>query len=202
MESLSNTEKQIIEAAKKIFFQKGLSGARMQDIADEAGINKALLHYYYRSKDKLFDMVFEDAMNEMFVDIKASQRKEVTLKEKITVVVNSYITVIGRNPYLPLFILHEVNQNPERMVQRMTGGTNFPEIKSFIKDIQTGAKKGVIRKVDPLQLVISIVSMSIFPFVARPMIQGVFGLDNKQFAKFIEERRTFIVDFVMAALRP
>ncbi|MCK7556402.1 TetR/AcrR family transcriptional regulator [Chitinophaga sedimenti] len=172
MESLSNTEKQIIEAAKKIFFQKGLSGARMQDIADEAGINKALLHYYYRSKDKLFDMVFEDAMNEMFVDIKASQRKDVTLKEKITVVVNSYITVIGRNPYLPLFILHEVNQHPERMVQRMTGGANFPEIKSFIKDIQTGAKKGVIRKVDPLQLVISIISMSIFPFVARPMIQG------------------------------
>ncbi|UYQ94374.1 TetR/AcrR family transcriptional regulator [Chitinophaga horti] len=202
MESVSNTEQQIIAAAKKIFFQRGMSGARMQDIADEAGINKALLHYYFRSKDKLFDMVFEDAIGEMFSNIKASQQQDLPLDQKIAVLVNSYINVISKNPYLPQFILHEVNQQPERMVKRMTGGPNFPEIKSFFKDIQAGAKKGFIRKVDPLQLVISVLSMCIFPFVARPMIQGIFEMDNKQFNRFIEERRTFIVDFVKAALRP
>uniref|UniRef100_UPI002600CD9D TetR/AcrR family transcriptional regulator n=1 Tax=uncultured Chitinophaga sp. TaxID=339340 RepID=UPI002600CD9D len=85
METASNTEQLIIAAAKKIFFQKGLSGARMQDIADEAGINKAMLHYYYRSKDKLFDMVFQSAMGEMMVDIKAILEKDASLQEKLSV---------------------------------------------------------------------------------------------------------------------
>lgn len=202
METASNTEQLIIAAAKKIFFQKGLSGARMQDIADEAGINKAMLHYYYRSKDKLFDMVFQSAMGEMMVDIKAILEKDASLQEKLSVVVNSYITVIAKNPYLPLFILHEVNQNPERMVKQLTGVPNFPEIHPFLKDIQTAAKKGLIRKTDPLQLLISVLSMCIFPFVAKPMLKGIFHIDEKEFEQFIEARRFFIVDFVMAALRP
>jgi TetR/AcrR family transcriptional regulator len=202
MDATSNTEQLIIAAAKKIFFHKGLTGARMQDIADEAGINKAMLHYYYRSKDKLFDMVFETAMAEMMVDIKAILEKDAGLQEKLSVIVNSYITVIGKNPYLPLFILHEVNQNPERMVKRMTGGLNFPEVQLFLNDIQTAAKKGMIRKVDPLQLLISVLSMCIFPFVGKPMIKGIFQMTDKAFEQFIEARRFFIVDFVMAALRP
>lgn len=202
METASNTEQLIIAAAKKIFFQKGLSGARMQDIADEAGINKAMLHYYYRSKDKLFDMVFQSAMGEMMVDIKAILEKDASLQEKLSVIVNSYITVIAKNPYLPLFILHEVNQNPERMVKQLTGVPNFPEIHPFLKDIQTAAKKGLIRKTDPLQLLISVLSMCIFPFVAKPMLKGIFHMDEKEFEQFIEARRFFIVDFVMAALRP
>ncbi|WP_295119388.1 hypothetical protein, partial [uncultured Chitinophaga sp.] len=159
-------------------------------------------HYYYRSKDKLFDMVFQSAMGEMMVDIKAILEKDASLQEKLSVVVNSYITVIAKNPYLPLFILHEVNQNPERMVKQLTGVPNFPEIHPFLKDIQTAAKKGLIRKTDPLQLLISVLSMCIFPFVAKPMLKGIFHIDEKEFEQFIEARRFFIVDFVMAALRP
>lgn len=202
MENISNTEQQIIAAARKIFIQKGLSGARMQDIADEAGINKAMLHYYYRSKEKLFDLIFDEAIAKLLFSVNLAIKNDTGLEEKITVIVNSYIDLLLQNPYIPLFVLHEVHQNPERIVQRFTTGPNFPDVKQFRKELQAAVKKGLIRKFDPLQVLITLLSLCVFPFVARPMIQGIFELDNNRFKKFIEARRSFIVEFMMSALRP
>src|SRR5690606_202556 len=112
------TEQKIVEAAKQVFLEKGMAGARMQDIADRAGINKALLHYYFRSKEKLFEIIFEEAagtfippLNEVF-----SQTDDLFLM--IRHFVATYINTIGENPYIPAFVAHEINQNPDRILEK------------------------------------------------------------------------------------
>ncbi|WP_341840435.1 TetR/AcrR family transcriptional regulator [Chitinophaga caseinilytica] len=202
MQTTNTTEQQIIEAARKIFMHRGLTGARMQDIADEAGINKAMLHYYYRSKDKLFDIVLTEAVDQMLSRLNAVFSGDLELPEKIRSAVDNYITGISENPFLPLFVLNEINQNPHRIAERFLSAPNFPNIRGFAQQLLEGMEKGTLRKVDPVQLMISIISMCIFPFLAKPLLQAVFTIDDPAFLGFMEERKVFVTEFVLNALRP
>lgn len=202
MQTTNNTEQQIIEAARKIFMHRGLAGARMQDIADEAGINKAMLHYYYRSKEKLFEIVFFEAVEKLMSRVSAIFSVDLLLEEKIQSVIGSYISSIAENPYLPLFIMNEINQNPDRFVQRFVHAPSFPNIQGFVMLLKEAMDNGTIRRVDPVQLMISVISMCVFPFVAKPLMQAVFHIDNPSFDTFIEERKSFVSSFVLSALRP
>lgn len=202
MQTLNTTEQQIIEAARKIFMHKGLSGARMQDIADEAGINKAMLHYYYRSKDKLFEIVFGEAIEQLLVKVNNVLAENMPVEQKITTVIHYYISNISENPYLPLFVLNEIQQHPERIVQRFVHAPLFPNIQLFIGEIGAAMQAGKFRKVNPAQLMVSIISMCIFPFVAKPLLQAAFSVNDVQFGMMMEERKKFVADFVMHALRP
>ena len=110
-----STEKDILEAAKRVFQIKGMYGARMQEIADEAGINKAMLHYYFRSKDKLFDAVFQDAAKNFFSKIRELLNVDKPLLEKIEYFVENYVELLLQNSFIPAFIITEVHQNPDRI---------------------------------------------------------------------------------------
>ncbi|SIN93257.1 TetR/AcrR family transcriptional regulator [Chitinophaga niabensis] len=202
MQTTNTTEQQIIDAAKKIFMQKGLAGARMQDIADEAGINKAMLHYYYRSKDKLFDMVFQEAMENLLKRINVIFKGEMAFEEKVAAAVDHYITFLSGNPHLPVFIINEINQNPDRIVERFVHAPDFPDIKQFMKEMLVEMEKGTIRKMNPMQLMMNMLSMCIFPFVARPLISNVFGMNDQQYSALMEERKKSVTEFILMSLRP
>ena len=109
------TEEKIFEAATDVFVEKGMDGARMQDIADHAGINKALLHYYYRTKDQLFNAVFEKIAGQMFRKFAPVMDEKLSLEEKIRFFFREHINFMKKNPRLPVFILHELNRNPSRI---------------------------------------------------------------------------------------
>ncbi|MGX5820636.1 TetR family transcriptional regulator [Chitinophaga lutea] len=202
MQTNNTTEQQIIEAARKIFMHKGLAGARMQDIADEAGINKAMLHYYYRSKEKLFDIVFDEAVDKLLARVNTMLAEDLPIARKIEGVVSFYITNISDNPYLPMFVLNEVQQNPDRIIQRFTHTHLFPNIQLFMKEMAAAMERGEFRKVNPLQLLISILAMCVFPFVAKPLVQHLFKVNDVQFGMMMEERKRFVADFVLHALKP
>lgn len=197
-----NTEEQIIAAAKKIFIQKGLAGARMQDIADEAGINKALLHYYYRSKEKLFEMVFDEAMEKLIARLGLTLQANMPLPEKIRMIVLGYVEGLSENPHLPLFILNELQQNPELLIKKFKSKANFPDLQHFMMEIAKAGEEGVIKKISPLQLLVNILSLCVFPFAARPLLKGVMGLDDVQFRLMIEERKQLVGDFILRAIAP
>src|SRR3954468_10948841 len=107
------TEEKILEAARKIFLAKGLDGARMQDIADEAGINKAMLHYYFRSKEKLFEKIFTEVAGHFLPRIATILASENSVLEKIDTFCAEYINQVMQTPYVPIFILNEINRQPE-----------------------------------------------------------------------------------------
>lgn len=202
MEKDVSTEQRIINAARKVFIQKGMSGARMQDIADEAGINKALLHYYFRSKDKLFQIIFREAAEKLLVTVKDITGNETPLEEKITALCNRYMDVLSENPYLPLFVLHEIHQDPGRIINFFKGKNMVPQLQKFFLQIQDAVDNRRIKPISPPQLVINIISLCVFPFAASPLMQTLFDLDTWQFNLFIEERKKKLPEFILAALKP
>lgn len=202
MQSNNTTEQQIIAAARKIFIQKGLAGARMQDIADEAGINKAMLHYYYRSKDKLFEIVFDEAVGQLLSGVNDIFQADISPREKIIAAVEHYITSLNKAPYLPLFVVHEISQNPERILRKFADTALLPNMHLFLQDLAVEMQIGNMRRVDPWQLMVSLISMCVFPFVGKPLLQTIFKVNDKIFTKMMEERKQFVIDFVLKSLEP
>ncbi|MCD6067925.1 MAG: TetR/AcrR family transcriptional regulator [Bacteroidetes bacterium] len=198
----SNTEQKILDAAEEVFHQKGYDGARMQEIAEEAGINKGLLHYYFKTKDKLFEAIFSMALNRMVSKISAILDLDISLDQKIDLIVEQYMALFTRNPNLPRFVLNELNKNPDEFIARHFNGDIKRAFAGFAVSVQREIEKGTIQPIDPRHLLMNMISLIIFPFIGRPMIQVVFGIDNTEFKKLISERREHIKRFLNAALRP
>lgn len=197
----STTEEKIMEAAKKVFLQKGMAGARMQDIADEAGINKALLHYYFSNKEKLFEMIFLEAAGRLFPKINAIFESDQPLFEKIHQFCEEYIEEVMDSPYLPMFVLYEINQDPVYFMKKLMPGNLKPNPMHFLSQIDAEVKKGTIKPISPLHLMINLVSLTIFPFVAKPMIQANLGIDEWQFRAAMEQRKKEIPRFIIDAIK-
>jgi AcrR family transcriptional regulator len=178
-----------------------MAGARMQDIADEAGINKALLHYYFRNKEKLFEMIFVEAANKLFPKINEIFTSDLPLFEKIERFCEEYITVVIDNPYLPLFVLNEINQDPDYFLEKVWAGKSRPQPEKFLQQMEREVKKGTIKRVNPLQLLLHLISMTIFPFVSEPMIRMNFGLNESQFRALMEQRKKEIPKFIIDAIK-
>jgi AcrR family transcriptional regulator len=198
---LSETETLILNAARNVFLENGFDGTTMQKIADEAGINKALLHYYFRSKDRLFEAVFIEAFARMVPNIMKVFFSEMEFQEKIRNFVDTYITALQQYPQIPLFILHELHRNPGRIIELIKSTGMNPD---YVMDIiRQEIKKGTIAEIDPYDLMVNMLAMCIFPFAARPMIQGfIFKNDAKVFEEFLDKRKTEVADFILNAIKP
>jgi TetR/AcrR family transcriptional regulator len=195
-----NTEEKILSAARKVFLKEGMAGARMQDIADEAGINKAMLHYYFRSKEKLFEKIFTELSQHFFPRLVKIFESDESLFRKIELFVTEYIDQMRQTPYLPIFVLNEVHRQPETFIRKMMGNRR-PPVKKFIDDVQAEIKKGIIKPLNPLQLLLSIISLCVFPFVARPMFQLVTNIDKAMFDKILEQRKGEVSKFIIDAIK-
>ncbi|MHC1777500.1 MAG: TetR/AcrR family transcriptional regulator [Lentimicrobium sp.] len=195
----TNTEEIILKAARKVFTHKGFDGARMQEIADEAGINKALLHYYFRSKDKLFEAIFKEVLNTVFPRIIAVLMSSVSLFEKIEKVSFNYIEMLKQNPDLAIFVFHEISRNPLRLVGNFkNAGADFNIIKTQIDE---EVKAGIINPIKTEHLIANLISMCVFPFIARPVFMGMAGMDQAAYDQFLEERKQIIPQTIITAIK-
>jgi len=194
-------EEKILAAARKVFTTKGMAGARMQDIADEAGINKALVHYYFRDKDKLFEVVFKSEAQKFFPKINAIFNSDATLFEKIENIVNEYIDELQENPYLPWFVLNELNRDPAQFMTTMWGKDNQPRPGKFLAQIEKEIKKGTIKRISPPHLLMNLLGMIVFPFVARPMLVSAMQMNDAQFRQVMEQRRQEIPKFIIDSIK-
>lgn len=196
-----NTEEKIVQAAEKVFIEKGMAGARMQQIADVAGINKALLHYYYRSKEKLFSIVFKTAIKALIPSvIKSYKNSEGDFFNKIRGFVHSYLLIIEKSPHIPGFVIHELNNRPEELINMLS--ELDMDFSFIIDDIQNEIDAGRIIPIAPVNLIINIISLCIFPVVARPMITGVFyKVDKKSYKDFLKQRKDHVADFIIDSIK-
>jgi len=186
----------------KIFQQKGFAGTKTRDIADEAGINLALLNYYYRSKEKLFDIIMEESLKQLFSRLLiVLGNPETSISEKIDTIVNLYIDLLKKNPNIPLFILSELQANPEKLWKRL-GTPDFSINEVFvIQQIKEQLQKSGMENIDPFHIIINVVSMTIFPFAAKPLIKILHKQDDERFEQFIETRRKMIPIWIKAMLK-
>lgn len=199
-EEEKNTEKTILEAAKKVFLEKGFDGARMQEIADEAKINKSLVHYYFRTKEKLFDAIFAEAFSKFMPKALQTIASDEDFFEKIAIVIDTYIDMLVQNPHIPSFILHEINRNPEKIIGCFKEVKINPDL--FIEIFAAEVKKGTIRPIHPVHLIINMLSMCIFPFAAKPILKGImFKNDETAYRQFIAERKKEVTTFVINSIK-
>jgi len=200
----ANTEKKILDAAKTVFQQKGMDGARMQEIADKAGINKSLLHYYFRSKEKLFERVFDEAFILFFMEIKKILTSEMPVVKRLTFFISSYLDMLFKNPHIPAFVINEINRNPDILVRLFRKSMDFTGedvFGVFQKQIDIEVQKGVLRKIDIRHLVVNIIAMCVFPMISRSIVQGtIFDGDKELFEQFLSQRKKEVTEFVINAI--
>jgi len=199
-ENERQTEEKIFEAATDVFLVKGMDGARMQDIANHAGINKALLHYYYRTKDRLFNAVFEKIAGKMFSKFAPIFDEKLSLEDKIRFFFKEHITFLQENPRLPAFILNELNRNPSR-IKKLIRNVDINKLWQILSEQHSeDLKRYNITEESIPQLMTTIASISVFPFAARGVIEGIFDKMGISFDKYLEERKEFAADFVIKAI--
>lgn len=196
-----NTEQQILAAARKLFLIKGLEGTRMQEIADEAGINKALLHYYFRSKDRLFAKIFEEAFAKILPTMEGGIQQSASVTGFIRFFVPNYISVLDKMPYLPQFIIHELAQNPARIAGMMQV-QRFPIDKLGIL-LERAITSGEIRAISTENFLINMLSLVIFPYMARPILEAVvFHNDHDRYEHFLAQRAEVVIKTILLSLQP
>jgi AcrR family transcriptional regulator len=198
--SNQDTEGQILNAAETVFQKKGMDGARMQEIADEAGINKAMLHYYYRSKQLLFEAVFSNAFSLLAPQLNKILNDDSSIEEKVKNFTHNYISFISKHPYLPNFIINELNRNP-KFFEKIQQSAAFPSLEKFKNQVADEVAQGILKPVDGQQLFINIISLNIFPFVATPLIKGFLKIDDKGFKQLMEQRKTAVSEFIINSIK-
>jgi len=195
------TEEKIFESATEVFLDRGMDGARMRDIADHAGINKALLHYYYRTKEHLFNTVFELMAGRILKKFAPVLDPSMSFDDKIRFFYREHISFLQENPRLPGFILNEVNRNPERVRKLLAGF----DLNNLWLQIYSQHKKELDEyKIDASmmpQIMSSIVSLSVFPFAARGIFEAIFEKQGLSFNSYLEDRKEFAAGFVINALK-
>jgi TetR/AcrR family transcriptional regulator len=203
------TEQRILDAAHVVFVRRGTAGARMQDIAAAAGVNQALLHYYFRSKARLSEAVFRRAAGQLFPRVIEVMVSDAELEDKVRRVVELEIDHLSRTPYLPGYILSELAHHAERAPQLISTLMGMapeavgPKVaKTLRRQIDARVRAGTMRPISPEQFMVNLISLCIFPFAARPMLMALFGMDQHGFERFTDKRRQELAAFFLRALRP
>ena len=205
----TDTEARILDAAHVVFVRRGTAGARMQEIADEAGVNKALLHYYFRSKSRLAAAVFQRVARGLFLRVSEILGSDAEIEDKVRRVVRLYLEQLSKTPYAPAYVISEINQHPDRAAQLVEAvrhiraeSLNANVLDTLGKQLRQRVRAGAMRSISTPQFVANLASLCIFPFAARPMLCAILDLDDRGFQRFIDERKASLPEFFLNALRP
>lgn len=203
-----DTESKILEAARRVFIRRGTSGARVQEIAAEAGVNQALVHYYFGSKAALAERVFFEAAGRLLQAMSVIADPSATLEQLIERFVDAYIETVRQTPFIPGYILAETTQHPDRLdalMQRALGaapGQLAAMAGARIEVlINANVAAGIMRPISSRQFLVNVMALVSFPFVARPVLAVLLSLNGKSFDDFLDERRRELPAFILNALR-
>jgi len=204
-----DTEGRILDAAHRVFLRSGTAGARTQEIAAEAGVNSALLHYYFRSKERLAAAVFRRAAGELFPVVAGILASDTPLEDKVRRVISVELDRLSRTPYLPAYVISELAYHPERIRQLLAaltgetpGALGHAVLTTIRGQIRNEVRAGRMRPIRAEQFLVNLLSLCIFPFAAQPMLAVLLGLDGERFTRFIHDRKRELPEFFMRALQP
>lgn len=204
MERSKDAEKDIIKAARKVFIEKGYRDATMRDIAAEANINLAMVNYYFRSKENLFYIIYDETFTIFFSKIiNCIKKEDADIKSKIKTIIDEYVDFFIKNSYLPAFILGEIIRNPQKIAARMEKNLHQTNLlQEFELQIEHEVKAGLIKPVSALSIFTNLLSLIIFPIIGRPIIQEVFSLKTSEYKTYLENRKKEITELILSSIEP
>lgn len=191
----TDMEGHILEVAKKVFLKKGLAGTRLQEIATEAGIGRTALHYYFRSKEKLFQVVWTKAFEQIALRANLVYDSNSSIIEKMKQFTNGYFESAMLYPEYDLFFLNEFNQNPDIMKEIFSSGLSLNTTNNLLFEIEKAIENGEL-KGDAMQIFMTLLSINMYPFVAKSMFQVMLNIDDKEFMKYMVSRKSFVFEFI------
>jgi len=204
-ESISNPQRRILAAARDVFLERGLAGARMQEIARRAGINKALLHYYFRSKDDLFEMVLRQEIHRFFEGLFQAIPQYGGFPDFLRSFIHNYLAQLSRNPALMRFILWELEAGGERAARALSEIVHqkeFPVRDVLLGRIQQAVEAKEIRSVDAAHFLLSLIGMCVYPMLARPLWQHLLPEVNESLPQFLLKREEEIFKLIWNGVKP
>jgi len=195
-----STEDKIKKAAIELFLERGFERTSIRDIAAKAKINIALLNYHFKSKENLFDSLFSELISTYTPTLNNILSSGLPLEEKITQYVSKYIDILQENPRITYFVLSVLQRNPEK-IKKLQIFQNLYDTGNFSTQFLSEIKKRNIKTYDPTQFYINMVSLITFPFTIKPVIQEKNNMDEKDFAKFMQERKKIIADLLILSIK-
>jgi len=200
----STTEQQILEAAERLFYERGFAMTHTTDIAREVGCNQALVHYYFRTKEKLFESFFERKISLFISAFLLAGNDAVNFEEKLKCKIEAHFEILRANPRLPFLLFNEISTNPKRVEAFKAKFSQLPRpmMEKINEELQQEASKGNIRKVEALDLLLSIVSMNVIMFIASPIIKVVSGASDQEYDRMLERRKKENVLIILKSLKP
>ncbi|MDR0619722.1 MAG: TetR/AcrR family transcriptional regulator [Bacteroidales bacterium] len=197
----TSTEEKIKIAARTVFQKKGYAATRTRDIAEEAGVNLGLLNYYFRRKEKLFEVIMFETLFNFFQNIITLFNNEDTdFEKKIELLAANYINLLIKEPDIPLFILSEMRDRPEEMLEKLP--IKYVLNNSvFVRQFHEKVKAGQIKEPVLHHFLMNFLGMILFPFVAQPLMSAFFGgLTSAQFNQLMQKRKKLIPVWIKAMI--
>ncbi len=198
-----DAEKDIIKAARKVFYEKGFDKATMRDIASEANTNLAMVNYYFRSKENLFYMIFDETMvNFLNGIIGVIEDKQTCLEEKIKTIIYGYFDVFKENKYIPSFLMGELIRNPDKVSIRIKNNLDkFKLLATLDKILKKENEKGNIKQIQGFTVFIQILSLVFFPIISKPVYKEILNFNSVELEEYIEEHKKSAVRMIMANMK-
>ena len=199
-----NTEQAIFKAAEEIFIEKGYAGTKTTEIAEKAGVNHAMLHYYFRTKENLLSIIFKNKVELLANSLLSVSSKEKSFSEIITTAIENHFNFIRENHKLALFIINETNNNKSNnQIWKEVAIPVFSKVMASITEmINAEINAGKIRPIDPVNFLVTIISLNIFVFVAQPLLADITHFSKEEFNAFLEERKKENIRLALLALKP
>ncbi len=201
----NNKEQAILAAAKEEFFARGYDGARTTTIAQKAGVTHAMLHYYFKTKEQLFERIFHETMGMLAEGVlEVFTHTEKPFKERMAEALDIHFEAIRQNPQLPLFMIREVASRPERFAVIKNVISTFAGnlLATMQHDIDQAVSNGEISPIDATTLLLDMVSLNVFPFIAKPVFEAATGQDLNANSKFWDTRKQENIELIMQRLTP
>lgn len=200
---MTETQTSIIESAKELFVSRGYRGTSMRDIAANAKVNLAMLNYYFRSKENLFDIIFTETIQTISTVVAPAILQEGDTLKRIERFIHLYIDELMKNPAIPTFIFQELINNPKKLLTKIQDNKELGNALILLNtQLQTDIKSGIIKPVDnPINLLLNIVSLCAFPFIAKPLIEMVTGIGSESYIGIMESRKVEITNIIQNYLK-
>jgi len=195
------TKQKILATATELFLKKGVDRVGVREIATKAGINLSLMNYYFQSKEKLFETIFDVLVKDKAIMLREILESDISIEEKIRAYTHAYIDILVEKPILVSFGISVIHRNPEK-IKSMGAVLALYNSEKFCDHLNAEAQQGRIRSVDPEQLYISLISLVLFPFAIKELISDRNGFNQQQFLDFAKARKEHISEMVLTFLKP
>lgn len=196
-----SAEEKIKNAALRVFIQKGSANCTSREIAREAGMNVALVNYYFRSKSKLFAIIFESVMQDFLKSMVQVFSADLPIREKIRILIEREFEFLGQHPDIPNFVLNELARNPEA-IEGFIPVLNMVNESGVFDEAKKLQERGEMRQMDIVQITILIMSNCQYPFMAQPLMKVIHGVSNETYKEHLNAHKTHAVNMVLGYLFP